>query len=325
MKALSLLSGGLDSILATRLILDQEIEVIGVGFSSPFYTSSRGRRAAAGLEIPFYSRDLTEGMIAILNNPIYGYGKHLNPCTDCHRLMVATAAGLLDELGASFIFTGEVLGQRPKSQTRDAINAVAKGVGRGLLLRPLSALLLSETIPEREGWVDRSRLLGIFGRSRKIQFDLAEQYGLSDYSLPGGGCLLTEKSFCRKLKELKEHEGWEEAELNLLRVGRHFRLPPGGRVVSGRNQEENEELEKLAQEGDYLFQAAEHPGSLILLRKRGPVTDRDRDLAAAICLRYSKDKDAPRLKIICREMGRAGETTIEAIKEDISSLMINGL
>lgn len=322
MKALSLLSGGLDSILATRLILDQGIEVIGVGFSSPFYTSSRGQRAAAGLEIPFYSRDLTEGMIAILNNPVYGYGKHLNPCTDCHRLMVATAAGLLDELGASFIFTGEVLGQRPKSQTRDALNAVAKGVGRGLLLRPLSALLFPETIPEREGWVDRSRLLGIFGRSRKIQFDLAEKYGLSGYASPGGGCLLTEKVFCRKLEELKEHEGWEADELNLLRVGRHFRLSPGVRAVSGRNQEENENLEELAREGDYLFQAAERPGSLVLLRKRGPVTDRDRELAAAICLRYSKEKDPTRLEIVYREVGRDGATIIAALPEDISSLMI---
>ncbi len=322
MKALSLLSGGLDSILATRLILDQGVEVIGVGFFSPFYTSSQGRRAAAGFEIPFYSRDLTEGMIAILTNPVYGYGKHLNPCTDCHRLMVATAAGLLQELEASFIITGEVLGQRSKSQTRDALNAVAKGAGRGLLLRPLSALLLAETVPEREGWVDRSRLLGISGRSRKVQLALAEKYGLTGYASPGGGCPLTEESFCRKLEELKEHEGWVPEELHLLRVGRHFRLPSGARVVSGRNREENEDLETLARGGDYLFQAAERPGSLVLLRARGPVTDRDRELAAAICLRYSKEKDPVRLEIVYREAGRDGATIIAALPEDISSFMI---
>ncbi|MDP8234915.1 MAG: hypothetical protein P9M08_00875 [Candidatus Erginobacter occultus] len=322
MKALSLLSGGLDSMLATRLVLDQGIEVIGVGFSSPFYSSQRGRRAAGSLGVPFFSRDITGEMIKILLAPVHGYGKHLNPCTDCHRLMVATAAGLLKELEASFIVTGEVLGQRPKSQTRDALNAVAKGAGRGLLLRPLSALLLPETVPEREGWVDRSYLLGISGRSRKVQLELAEQYGLTGYESPGGGCLLTEEGYCRKLKELKEHEGWEAEELNLLRVGRHFRLPSGARAVSGRNREENEELEKLARRGDILFQAAERPGSLVLLRKRGPVTPRDRELAAAICLRYSKEKDPVRLEIACRVKGEAGEKIVAAGAEDISALMI---
>lgn len=322
MRALSLLSGGLDSMLATRLILDQGIEVVGVGFSSPFYGSSRGRESAKRLGISFHSRDITAEMIEILRNPRYGYGKYCNPCTDCHRLMVATAAGLLKELEASFIVTGEVLGQRPKSQTRDALNAVARGAGRGLLLRPLSSLLLPETVPERESWVDRSRLLGISGRSRKIQIGLAERYGLGGYQSPGGGCLLTEEGFCRKLKELKEHESWESEELNLLRVGRHFRLPFGGRAVSGRDREENEELARLARKGDYLFQAAERPGSLVLLRKRGPVIDRDRELAAAICLRYSKEKDAARLEIACRKQGEAGETVITARAEDISGLMI---
>ncbi len=321
MKALSLISGGLDSMLAARLILDQGIEVTGVGFSSPFYGSRRGRRAAESLGTPFVSRDITREMIEVLSNPAHGYGKHLNPCTDCHRLMVSTAAGMLEELGASFIVTGEVLGQRPKSQNRDALNAVAKGAGRGLLLRPLSARLLPETVPEREGWVDRSRLMGISGRSRKVQLELAERYGLTGYQSPAGGCLLTEAGYCRKLKELREHEGWVPEELNLLRFGRHFRLPSGGRVVSGRNREENEILEKLAREGDYLFQAAERPGSLVLLRKPVEVTARDRELAAAVCLRYSKEKGVPRLALARWRPGEE-KAIIEAGAEDISGLMI---
>ncbi len=321
MKALSLISGGLDSLLAARLILDQGIAVTGLGFSSPFYGSRRGRRAAESLGIPFVSRDITGGMIEILSHPAHGYGKHFNPCTDCHRLMVSTAAGMLGELGASFIVTGEVLGQRPKSQTRDALNAVARGAGRGRLLRPLSARLLPETVPEREGWVDRSRLLGISGRSRKVQLELADKYGLTGYQSPAGGCLLTEAGYCRKLKELREHEGWIPEELNLLRVGRHFRLPSGARVVSGRNRKENEILEKLARKGDYLFQAAERPGSLVLLRKPGPVTPRDRELAAAVCLRYSKEKDPLRLALACWRPGEE-RTIIPAVPEDISGLMV---
>lgn len=308
-------------MLAARLILDQGIEVTGVGFSSPFYTSGRGRRSAEILGIPFVSREITGEMIGILSHPAHGYGRHFNPCTDCHRLMVSTAAGMLGELGASFIVTGEVLGQRPKSQTRDALNAVAKGAGRGLLLRPLSARLLPETLPEREGWVDRSRLLGISGRSRKVQLALAAKYGLTGYQSPAGGCLLTEAGYCRKLKELREHEGWVPEELNLLRIGRHFRLPSGARVVSGRNREENEILEKLARKGDYLFQAAERPGSLVLLRKREEVTPRDRELAAAVCLRYSKEQDPPRLALAGWRPGEE-KTIIEAVAEDISSLMI---
>jgi tRNA-uridine 2-sulfurtransferase len=309
-------------MLATRLILDQGIEVIGVGFSSPFFDSGRGRRAAGILGVGFRSRDLTAGMIAVLKAPRYGYGKNCNPCTDCHRLMVASAASLLAELGASFIVSGEVLGQRPKSQTRDALNAVAKGAGRGLLLRPLCALLLEETAPEREGWVDRSRLLGISGRSRKVQLELAERYGLSGYQSPGGGCLLTEAGYCRKLKELKEHEGWKKEELSLLRVGRHFRLSSGARAVSGRDQEENEGLERLARPGDLLFQAAGRPGSLILLRKKEPVTPRDRELAAAICRRYSKERKSAGLAVNCRVKGEAGETVIAAGVEDTTGLMI---
>ncbi|MFH1039087.1 MAG: tRNA 4-thiouridine(8) synthase ThiI [PVC group bacterium] len=301
MKALSLLSGGLDSMLTARLILDQGIDVDGIGFFTPFFSSDRGRIAADRLGIPFYPFDITGEFIRILQKPRYGYGRNCNPCTDCHRLMVATAAGKLEERGAAFIITGEVLGQRPKSQTRDALNAVAKGAGRGLLLRPLSALLLEETIPEKKGWVDRSRLLGLSGRSRKEQLALAARYGLEGYSTPAGGCLLTEEHYCRRLKELKEREGWNAADLELLRVGRHFRLPSGAKVISGRDEGENLRLEQLAADGDLLLQAADKPGSLILLRAPGGSSPGDLELAAAVCARYSKEKGRPSLEIACRK------------------------
>jgi len=291
MKALALLSGGLDSMLAARVIMDQGIEVIGVSFSTPFFSSERAARSALELGIDFRSYDITPEYIDILSHPRYGYGRNCNPCTDCHRLMVSVAAGKLEELEASFIITGEVVGQRPKSQTRDALNAVAKATPTGLLLRPLSALLLSETIPEKKGWVDRSKLLGLSGRSRRDQFVLAEEYGLKGYSSPGGGCLLTEPGYCRKLLELKEKEGWRIPDLKLLRVGRHFRLLSGSRVVSGRDDRENRELIKLAGDDDYFFQAARRPGSLVVLRGREGLTPEDLSVAAAICARYSKEKE----------------------------------
>jgi tRNA-uridine 2-sulfurtransferase len=317
MKALALLSGGLDSILAARLIMDQGIEVIGVSFSSPFFRSARGRISALELGIDFRSYDISDEYIGILNNPRYGYGRNCNPCTDCHRLMISVAARKLEELEASFIVTGEVVGQRPKSQTRDALNAVAKVIPTGLLLRPLSALLLSETIPEKEGWVDRSKLLSLSGRSRKPQLALAVEYGLKDYSTPGGGCLLTESGYCRKLLELKEKEGWRIPDLKLLRVGRHFRIPSGARVVSGRDDSENRDLIKLAEENDYLFQATIRPGSLVLLRCRGEHSPGDLAIGAAICARYSKEKEDPIFEI---DYWRGGERN--EVKQIPSSPMV---
>ncbi|MEA1928664.1 MAG: tRNA 4-thiouridine(8) synthase ThiI [Candidatus Auribacterota bacterium] len=304
MKALALLSGGLDSMLASRLIMDQGIEVIGVSFSSPFFGSERGKRSARELEIDFRSYDISASYIGILKHPRYGFGKNCNPCTDCHHLMVAIAARRMEELEASFIITGEVVGQRRKSQTRDAMNAVARGTSSGLLLRPLSALLLDETIPEKEGWVDRSGLLGLSGRSRKEQFALAQKYDLKDYSSPGGGCLLTEAGYCRKLLELREEEGWTIPDLELLRVGRHFRVHPGVRVISGRDDRENQVLLKLGDDDDYLFQANRRPGSLIMLRFGGELSPEDINIAASICARYSKEKEEPIFQI---DYWRGGE------------------
>ena len=295
MKALALLSGGLDSFLAAKLIQEQGIEAIGLSFRSPFFGCEGGRKTAALAGIPFHCVDFTEKFLPVLVKPRYGYGKHLNPCIDCHQLMVAEAFSRMETLGASFVVTGEVLGQRPKSQHLDALNSVAKAGKPGLLLRPLSARLLKETIPEKEGWVDRSRFLDISGRSRKTQLGLARKYGAEEHFSPGGGCLLTDPEYCRRLEEIKDKEGWLPDHLALLRVGRHFRLPAvsgfafGAKVVSGRNEEENAELERLAREGDVLFQAVERPASVTLLRKASvPFSREEMETAASITARYSR-------------------------------------
>lgn len=312
MKAIALLSGGLDSILAARLIMDQGIEVIGVGFRTPFFDCGRGRKGASQLNIPFHCFDITPQFNEVLKQPAYGYGKHLNPCVDCHRLMVKQAFAQIERLGASFVITGEVLGQRPKSQTRNALNAVAKAGRKGLLLRPLSARLLEETIPEKAGWVKREMLLGLSGRSRKMQLKLAESYGIKEFSSPAGGCLLTDPGFCRRLRELKDKEKWTVDEISLLKLGRHFRLPSGVKVISGRNEEENLNLEKRAPPGSYFFQAVDQPGSLVLLKKTGKPSGGDITTAAAICARYSKEKGKPVLKIgYWRKNNSAGKKETE--------------
>lgn len=302
-----MLSGGLDSLLAVRLIREEGIEVTGIGFSSPFFTSASGKTAARHLRIPFVHFDLTNEFLKILLHPRYGYGKNLNPCADCHRLMIREAFRRREELGADFVITGEVLGQRPKSQTRDMLNAVAKGGEEGLLLRPLSARLLPETIPEKEGWVNRENMLDISGRSRKRQLALVVKFGITEYATPGGGCLLTKAAFCRKMEELKCQEGWKAEYLRWLSLGRHFRLPSGARVMSGRDEKENDRLEKAARKDDYFFQTIVHPGSLVLLKSRGRPDQEDLATAAAIAARYSRERTADVVKVNCRGAGKPGE------------------
>jgi tRNA U34 2-thiouridine synthase MnmA/TrmU len=289
-RAIGLLSGGLDSRLAARLMIEQNIEVLGVAFVTPFFGSEKARQAAEQLKIPLQILDITQPHWAMLRQPRYGYGKGLNPCIDCHALMLREAGKLMETIGADFLFTGEVLGQRPFSQTRPSLRAVEKASGcLDVILRPLSARLLPETRPEREGLVDRSRLLDISGRSRKRQMALAENYGLNDYPAPAGGCLLTDPIFSRRLKELLAHSPEPELrEIELLKTGRHFRLHPNLKIIVGRNKKENEAIEALAEEQDLTARCLGFPGPLVLAV--GSSTAEDWERAAQLAATYS---DAP--------------------------------
>lgn len=297
--ALCLLSGGRDSALAARLIAEQGITLVGVSFVTPFFGAERAREAAAALGIPLRVVDITEEHLEVVLHPRHGRGSNMNPCIDCHALMLARAGRMMGEEGASFLVTGEVLGQRPMSQNPQALALVERESGYpGLVLRPLSARLLPETVPEREGWVDRSRLGAVSGRSSKPLDELAASLGFEYAPQHGGGCLLTDPGFSRRLAELIEHSPRPtRRDLELLRVGRHFRLPGGAKLVVGRNERENERLQALAAPGDVILSAAGVPGPTCLLT--GEPSEETLAQAASVCVRYS---DAP-----LREKG--GEAT----------------
>lgn len=243
-KGLSLMSGGLDSQLAVRVLERAGAEVEAVAFVTPFFGADRARAAAAALGVRLHIVDFLDDEVRLLKNPPHGFGGAMNPCIDCHAQMIRRAGEMMLELGCDFVATGEVRGQRPMSQNAQALVTVERSSGlAGRLVRPLSARLLEPTIPETEGKLDRSLLLDISGRSRERQIALAAEFGIVDYPSPAGGCRLTEAAYGRKLKDLLEHEGLDDRRLiELLAVGRHFRLPGGSALILGRNAQENELL-----------------------------------------------------------------------------------
>jgi tRNA U34 2-thiouridine synthase MnmA/TrmU len=285
MKAVALLSGGLDSQLAIKIIKEQNIEVEAVNFITPFFGNEAAKKASQRLNIPLRTIDITFKHLDIVKNPKYGYGKYMNPCIDCHALMIKEAGRYMKEISASFLITGEVLGQRPKSQNKEALTLVERESGwEGFILRPLSAKLLPITIPEKEGWIDRERLFSFSGRSRKAQMELAKSLNISEYPSPAGGCKLTEEVFSRRLKDLfNEERDITIDEIHLLKVGRHFRLNKKIKLIVGRNKAENETILKLAGEDDILLTPSFHKGPITLL-KNG---DTDILKAAMITARYS--------------------------------------
>ena len=238
---LSLMSGGLDSQLAVRVLERAGAEVEAVCFSTPFFDCSGARKAAEALGVKLHVVDFTDDEIGLIENPPHGFGGAMNPCIDCHALMIRRAGELMTRLGYDFVATGEVQGQRPMSQNKQSMGIVEKCSGlKGRLVRPLSAKLLEPTIPETEGVLDRESLLDLSGRGRERQIALAAELGISDYPSPAGGCKLTEEGFCRKLRDLKDHEGLANRRLvELLTVGRRFRLPGGSCVILGRDRREN--------------------------------------------------------------------------------------
>ncbi|KUK18951.1 MAG: tRNA 4-thiouridine(8) synthase ThiI [Synergistetes bacterium] len=291
MKAVVLLSGGLDSILATKLLQREGIEVYPLFCSSIFWGEKSAIEAAKELNLNLKIIDVSEKIWNIVKNPKYGRGKGVNPCIDCKIMMLKEAKKYMEEIGAKFIATGEVLGERPMSQRKDAMSIIAKESGLNeLLIRPLSAKLLPPTIPEKEGWIKRENLLDLKGRSRKKQLELVKEWGINFFPSPAGGCLLTDPVFSKRVKDLLKHNlnaGLHDAEL--LKYGRHFRLSESVKLVVGRNKEENEILENLALPNDLMLRVKDYPGPVAVLRGNS-ITPQILDIACGIVLRYS---DAP--------------------------------
>jgi tRNA U34 2-thiouridine synthase MnmA/TrmU len=324
-KALALISGGLDSSLAVAVCRELGVEVVGLHFENVFHAGAQGEesfaaRSAKSLGVEMLVRDSTPMLMSAVRNPKFGYGRHLNPCMDCREHMMKVARGLLAEVGASFIISGEVLGQRPMSQRRDAIARIEREARvEGLVLRPLSAKVLPETLPEREGWVDREKLLGIRGRSRRAQYQLAEQLGVTVFSSPAGGCLLTDPGFSARMRDLLEAApDFDTNDVELLKLGRHFRLSPDCKAVVGRDQEDNTRIEALAREGDVLVEVAAGHSPTTLIRG-GAGEERVHD-AAAITVRYSKSRTEPGAEVAVwrpsEGQHRDGAATITAAPMD---------
>jgi tRNA U34 2-thiouridine synthase MnmA/TrmU len=294
-KAVALFSGGLDSILAVKLIQEQGIEVKGVNFKTPFFGLDEVLIVTKGLDMDLEIIDITKEILGILENPLHGFGKNMNPCIDCHALMFKKAGEYMTKIGASFILSGEVLGERPMSQNRNSLSLIERESGlEGRILRPLSALLLPETIPEKEGLVNKNKLLNISGRSRKRQMELAAKINLKDYPSPAGGCKLTEPEFSKRLRDLFSQEKYSLEEIDLLKLGRHFRLNRDIKLVVGRNKEENERLKDFFQEGDFLFKAKNLKGPISLIKKGIKLNNDFIDKSCQVTARYcdrNKEED----------------------------------
>ena len=278
---------------------------------------------AERIGLPLVVLDITEEHLQMLRAPRYGYGRNMNPCIDCHTLMLQIAGRRMEEEGVDFVFTGEVLGERPMSQGKQSLYVVAKNAGYpDRILRPLSARLLPETEPERSGKVDRSRLCDIQGRGRKRQMEMAVHYGITSYPPPAGGCLLTDPIFSRRLRDLFDHHPDHEIrDIELLKVGRHFRLNEKTKAIVGRNAMDNETIERLAERGDALIRIDSFPGPTVLVPGGGD--EETRRLAAGICARYS---DGPRDRELVAGCLRDGSATslavLAVIPEEAERLLV---
>lgn len=291
-KAVVLFSGGLDSMLATKLLINQGFDVLALFFATPFWNGKKKdsiKKAAKSLGARFKFIDITREYLNVVRKPKHGYGKAMNPCIDCKIFMLKKAKAIAKKEKADIIATGEVLGERPMSQTKASLVLIEKEAGlKNQLLRPLSAQLLPETAAERLGLVNRDNLLSISGRSRKPQIALAKKFGIKDYPTPAGGCLLTQKEFAVKLRDLLKHKKRiSRVELDLLKLGRHFRFRKN-KIIVGRNKEENALLLALAKKGFLIFEVLGTGSPITLLS--GPKTKNAIKIAASLTARYS---DAP--------------------------------
>lgn len=306
-KALALLSGGLDSTLAIRVIQEQGIEVIALNFVTVFCRcTSHGSckleavKVSEKFGIPIKVINTTERFLELVKKPKYGYGKNMNPCIDCRINIFRIAGEYMREIGADFIITGEVLGQRPMSQRKEAMKIIDTEANlTGLVLRPLCAKHLEPTIPEKSGLVDRNRLLQIRGRSRKNQIQLADVFQIKDYPCSAGGCLLTDPEFAHRMRDLVDTCDADTNDVNLLKVGRHFRFDKKTKVIVGRNEDDNNRIESFSKEGDILLSLVNMPGPFTLIR--GEITEEKILTAARITARYGKSQVLPSAKVSIKQ------------------------
>ncbi len=317
-KCVALLSGGLDSILAIKVLQEQGIEVEAVNYVIRFAAcipsggENAATKAARILKVPLKVVDITEEYLEVLQNPKHGYGANINPCIDCKIFMLKKAKQYMEEVGASFLVTGEVLGERPMSQRKDALAIIERDAGvRGILLRPLSAKVLDQTIPEKEGVVDRKKLLDIKGRSRKPQMALAKKFGINEYPNPAGGCLLTDPGFTRRVRDLIENKEFNTENLTFLTVGRHFRLSVGTKLAIGRDKDENDTLETHVGPDDISLRLEEHQGPLGVLK--GGADEGMILLAARLVAYHTKLRNEPKLKVEYWK-GTSGARSVIAVK-----------
>jgi tRNA-specific 2-thiouridylase len=291
-KALAMFSGGLDSILAIKLVQSLGVEVEALTFYG-FFCSCKGgsgvAESAKRLGVPLKSVEVDERYLRMLRNPKHGYGRNMNPCVDCKIFMLKEGKKYAKEVGAAFVFTGEVLDERPMSQHYPALRVIEEESGlKGRLLRPLSAKLLPETDAEKKGLVNRQKLLAIRGRSRKPQIALAREFGVTSFPSPAGGCLLTESDFAKKLRDLLQHrKRCTVADVALLRLGRHFRLNEN-KIIVGRNENENKTLVAGKAGNDYVFEVPDIAGPITLLQ--GKKTKKAVAAAAGLTAFYSDAK-----------------------------------
>ena len=319
-QAVGLMSGGLDSILAARLLMAQGFRPDLAAFATPFFAPDKAQKAAEALGLPLTIIDLYDDLLPLIKKPAHGLGRFLNPCVDCHALMFRKAGELLGRPG--FLFSGEVLGQRPMSQNPRALKIVARGSGRpDFILRPLSAKLLPPTEAERRGWVDRERLLGLSGRSRRAQLDLAAAFGLQAPP-PAGGCLLTDPNFTRRFRwlldqpEARLDPAWPPARLaEILKHGRFFTTESGAWLVVGRNQGDNQRLADLARPGDLLCRLEELPGPLTLGPGPAPHSPETLALARRLTADYAGNADSALVRV---EILPAWPAEVLDLKKNIS-------
>ena len=313
-KAIALLSGGLDSRLAVKMMLDQGIDVEALNFVTVFCTCtaksscrSEARKAAEEYGIGLKVLNATDEILDAVRNPKHGFGRGLNPCLDCRISMFRRAGQHMKETGADFLITGEVWGERPMSQRPDALRTIEKESGlAGLIVRPLSAHMFEPTIPEREGWIDRDAMMAIEGRSRKPQMQLAAEIGVGDYPCPAGGCLLCDKNFASRLKGLlAENSHPAIAEIQALRLGRLLFSSEGKRIMIPRDEEETRRLTALALPGDLLMSADGHMGPTAVI-KGGDIGEATLSEAAALTARYGQGREEEKVAVSWWTAGESG-------------------